>query len=154
MDKDSRTEERPQASLGARAARVGKWSALSQVATKLVSPVTTMLLARLLTPADFGVVASVTMITSLADLFTDAGFQQYIIQRKFYGKRERDLFASVAFWTNLALSLALVAAIIWLGPHRRGQRKRRLRRPARHLGAQSAADIDDQRTDGALPEGA
>ena len=36
----------------------------SEIAAKLVSPVTTMVLARLLTPAGFGVLVTATMVIS------------------------------------------------------------------------------------------
>lgn len=68
------------AQLGDKAASATRWAFASQVAAKLISPLTTMVLARLLTPEAFGVVASVTMVTSFADVFSDAGFQKYLVQ--------------------------------------------------------------------------
>ena len=56
-----------------------KWSSLTEIATKLITPITAMILARLLTPSEFGVIATVNMTISFADVFTDAGFQKYII---------------------------------------------------------------------------
>lgn len=87
-----------------------KWSLVTEIAAKLVSPVSTMVLARLLTPEAFGVLVTVTMVISFAEIFTDAGFQKYIIQHKF--KDESDLYKSttVAFWSNFIFSLAL-----WMG---------------------------------------
>lgn len=87
-----------------------KWSAITEIAAKLVSPISTMVLARLLTPEAFGVLVTVTMVISFAEIFTDAGFQKYIIQHKF--KNEDDLYKStaVAFWSNLIFSL-----IVWVG---------------------------------------
>ena len=99
--------------LADRAAGAAKWSVLTQVASKLIAPITTMVLARILTPAAFGVVASATMITSLADMISDAGFQTYLIQHRF-GEDEGGrlaLSACVAFWTNLTVSLAIVLLI-------------------------------------------
>ena len=69
------------AQLGDKAASATRWAFASQVAAKLISPLTTMVLARLLTPEAFGVVASVTMVTSFADVFSDAGFQKYLVQK-------------------------------------------------------------------------
>ena len=54
-----------------------KWSAISELLAKLIAPVSSMILARLLTPEAFGVVATVNVIISFADMFTDAGFQKY-----------------------------------------------------------------------------
>lgn len=97
--------------LGSRVAGAAKWSVLTQVASKLIAPVTTMVLARLLSPAAFGVVASVTMVTSLADTISDSGFQRYLVQHRFSGDDELSLSACVAFWTNLAISLAIALAV-------------------------------------------
>ncbi len=98
-------------SLGKKAAGAAKWSILTQVVSKLISPVTTMILARLLTPEAFGVIASATMITSLADLIADAGFQKYLIQHRYDNKDSLSLSACVAFWTNLTISFLIVFLI-------------------------------------------
>ena len=71
-----------------------------------------MILARLLSPDEFGVVATVTMVTSFADVFTDAGFQKYLIQKKFENEKQLERNANVAFWTNLTISCLLWGAII------------------------------------------
>lgn len=87
-----------------------KWSAVTEIAAKLVTPISTMLLARLLAPEAFGVLVTATMVISFAEIFTDAGFQKYLIQKEF--DTEDALFKStaVAFWSNLFMSI-----LIWLG---------------------------------------
>ena len=55
----------------------------------------------------FGMVATITMITSFADLFSDAGFQKYIVQKDFKTKEELDKNTNVAFWVNISISLLL-----------------------------------------------
>ena len=62
QNSDSVKDGKEQMGLGVKAASAAKWSFASQIAAKLVSPLTTMILARLLTPEAFGVVASVTMV--------------------------------------------------------------------------------------------
>lgn len=84
-----------------------KWSTLGEVAAKLVNPITNMVLARILVPSDFGVVATITMITSFAEMFKDAGFQKYLVQADI-SKKNLPEYANVAFWTNL-----LVSVVIW-----------------------------------------
>jgi len=84
-----------------------KWSAITEIVAKLVAPVTNMVLARLLTPEAFGIVATLTMIISFAELFTDAGFQKYLIQHEFKDNNELDESTNVAFWSNLILSIAI-----------------------------------------------
>ena len=90
-----------------------KWSALSELCAKIVNPLTSMVLARLLCPDEFGIVATIMMVVVFAEIFTDAGFQKYIIQHEF--KDEESLFQStnIAFWTNFTLSI-IIWAIIWI----------------------------------------
>ena len=66
-----------------------------------------MVLARLLAPEAFGVVATITMIVSFAEIFTDAGFQKYLVQREFKNDEDREQSTTVAFWSNFILSIIL-----------------------------------------------
>ena len=88
-----------------------KWSAIAEIVAKLVLPITNMVLARLLTPDAFGVVATITMIVSFAEIFTDAGFQKYLIQHEFEDDIDREQSTTVAFWSNFILSLMLWGVI-------------------------------------------
>lgn len=99
-------------SVGSKAARATKWSFLTQVISKLISPVTTLVLAHILAPEVFGIIALVTMVTSFADMFSDAGFQKYLIQHEYDSERHYHLSCDVAFWTNMAVSFILWGAII------------------------------------------
>ena len=82
-----------------------KWSAVTEIAAKLVTPITSMVLARLLTPEAFGVVTTLAMIITFAELFTDAGFQKYLIQHEFTDDDDREQSTTVAFWSNLIISM-------------------------------------------------
>ena len=84
-----------------------KWSALTEILSKLITPITSMVMARLLTPGAYGVVATFSIIIALADIFADAGFQKYLIQKEFKDDVERHQHTNVAFWSNLTMSLAL-----------------------------------------------
>ncbi len=88
-----------------------KWSSLAQLAAKLMAPITNAILARLLMPEAFGVVATLTLVVSFAEIFTDAGFQKYLVQHQFKDDDDLNIGTNVAFWTNLALSLVLWAII-------------------------------------------
>lgn len=90
-----------------------KWSSFAEIVAKLISPITNMILARLLTPEIFGIVATVTMVFSFADMFTDAGFQKYIVQKDFVNDDELYRSANVAFWSNFAVSLVFWAIIVF-----------------------------------------
>ncbi|WP_242301757.1 lipopolysaccharide biosynthesis protein [Bacillus cereus group sp. BfR-BA-01423] len=92
--------------------RATKWSTITQVASKIVVPITNMILARILAPEAFGVVMTVTMITSFVDMFTDAGFQKYLVQHEFRNEAEKHKSANVAFLTNFFISILLWGLIV------------------------------------------
>ncbi len=89
-----------------------KWSSITQIATKLIAPITNMLLARILAPEAFGVIVTVTMIISFAEMFTDSGFQKYLIQHEFKDNKHKYACANVAFWTNFILAITIWLIII------------------------------------------
>ena len=88
-----------------------KWSAVTEIIAKVVMPITNMVLARLLAPEAFGVVATITMIVSFAEIFTDAGFQKYLIQHEFKDDVDREESTTIAFWSNFVLSIILWVVI-------------------------------------------
>lgn len=98
-------------SIGKRAVEATKWSLGTQIVAKLISPITTLVLAHILTPEAFGIVATITMVTSLADVLSDAGFQKYLIQHRYASRNDLLESANVAFWTNLAIALTCWLAI-------------------------------------------
>lgn len=94
-------------SLNSKVKTATKWSTIGEIAAKLVTPISSMVLARILTPDAFGVVTTLTMVISFAEIFTDAGFQKYLVQHEFKGEQDRDESTNVAFWSNLVLSLLI-----------------------------------------------
>lgn len=89
-----------------------KWTGFAEVVSKLIQPISNIFLARLLTPEAFGVIATVNIILSFAELITDAGFQKFIIQHDFKGEEDLKETITVAFWSNLALSFVLWESIV------------------------------------------
>ncbi|MFC1695074.1 lipopolysaccharide biosynthesis protein [Pseudomonadota bacterium] len=90
-----------------------KWSFLSELASKTVAPVVFVILARLLSPEDFGVVIAATIVISFTQVFWEAGMGKAIIQ---YGG-ERDSAANAAFWVNLILGILVTVLLLLLsGP--------------------------------------
>ena len=89
-----------------------KWSTITEIIAKLISPILNMILARLLSPEAFGLVATVTMVVTFAEVFTDAGFQKYIVQHEFQDAEDLDSSTNVAFWTNFVFFLLFFAAIV------------------------------------------
>lgn len=83
---------------------------ISSHAVKFVLQIgSTLILARLLTPSDFGLVAMVTVFTGFVSLFKDLGLSVSTVQRERISHEQ----VSTLFWINVGLSmvLMLVAAI-------------------------------------------
>lgn len=85
---------------------------MAEICSKITSPLTSMILARLIAPEEFGVIAIINMFISSLDILTDGGFGKYIIQRNFKDERQMDEVLNVAFWTNFFLSLLISIVII------------------------------------------
>lgn len=84
-----------------------KWSAMTEILVRVLMPIVNMVLARLLTPEAFGIVTTLTMIITFAEIFTDAGFQKYLVQHEFKDEQDKNESTNVAFWSNFTLSLVI-----------------------------------------------
>jgi O-antigen/teichoic acid export membrane protein len=85
---------------------------VSQGAQFMIQSVATVVLARLLTPADFGLVAMVATITGLGQAFADLGLSEATIQRKEITNDQ----VSTLFWINLAIGVGLMLITMVLSP--------------------------------------
>lgn len=63
-----------------------KWTYLSIVLVRGIHPIVLIILARLLVPADFGLVAMAVAITDLFSCFSDMGLKHVLVQQKGEGK--------------------------------------------------------------------
>lgn len=80
-----------------------KWAFISQIVNQLLQFVSAIILARILAPEDFGIVAIVGVFTSFALILNDFGFSNAIIQKKELSKKEID----TVFWFNIFIGLTL-----------------------------------------------
>lgn len=80
-----------------------------QVGTSLIAAA---VLARLLAPSDYGVVAMVTVITGFINIFRTLGTTSAVIQRRYINPA----FLASIFWANVLLGLLATAAGIILAP--------------------------------------
>jgi polysaccharide transporter, PST family len=71
-----------------------------------------IILMRLLTPADFGLVALASPVLWFVQMFTDFGLSQAVVQRKQITQEQ----LSSLFWFNVLVSAALCAVTIALAP--------------------------------------
>ncbi|NJB86653.1 PST family polysaccharide transporter [Lewinella marina] len=84
-----------------------KWNAVSRGVVQVTTIVLGIVLARLLSPSEFGLVAMVTVLTGFGTVFVDFGFTSAIIQNKNSDQRH---WSSV-FWLNLTVSV-LIAIVL------------------------------------------
>lgn len=84
-----------------------KWSFLSELASKLIQPIVFVVLARLLTPEDFGVMTAALMVIAFSQIFWEAGMGKALIQRQ----TDVQDAANVAFWVNLVLAVMIIGLL-------------------------------------------
>ncbi len=84
----------------------------AQAFTFVMSSVSTIVLAHLLTPADFGLVAMVTALTGLGQAFADLGLSEATIQRQEITHQQ----VSMLFWINVAIGTLLMLLTAGLAP--------------------------------------
>lgn len=96
----------------AKALNATKWSSITEVLAKIISPIINMILARILAPEAFGVLATVNMVIAFADVFVESGFQNFLIQHEFKNEQEERQYIDVAFWTNLIFSMLIWGTIV------------------------------------------
>jgi PST family polysaccharide transporter len=85
------------------------WSFIQRWGSQLISFSVFLLLARLLDPKDFGLVAMSGVFIAFMKVFLDQGFAAAIVQRKAVDREHLD----TAFWVSIGTSLLLMA-IAWL----------------------------------------
>ncbi len=88
-----------------------KWSSIAELLSKLIVPITNMILARILAPEAFGIIATITMVTSFIDMISEGGFKNYLIQREIETNEELHNYANTAFSANFILSIILWGTI-------------------------------------------
>jgi O-antigen/teichoic acid export membrane protein len=96
-----------------KAAKSVKWTMLAGLAPRLVTPVATILIAGLLTPQDFGVVAISTLVVYLAQIIANMGMVHAIVQRE---SADLDQASQSAFWFNVITGLLLYGIVWWISP--------------------------------------
>ena len=85
-----------------------KWSIFGEVVSKTVGPLVFVILAKILLPEDFGIVAAATVIISFSQVFWDAGLARALIQRN----QRVEESATVIFWINIALGFLLFFVLL------------------------------------------
>jgi O-antigen/teichoic acid export membrane protein len=101
-----------QADLRGRSVRGGLLTITSQGTQFVISSISTVVLARILTPADFGLVAMVVAVTGLGQAFADLGLSEATIQSQEINHNQ----VSTLFWINVGVGAILTVLTICMAP--------------------------------------
>ncbi|GAA4554001.1 lipopolysaccharide biosynthesis protein [Pseudonocardia xishanensis] len=102
----------PRRNLTARTARGFAWAFTGSVGQAVLQILATIVLARLLTPEEFGSVAAALLVVGLTQLVTQLGVAAALVHRR--ELTDRDVAA--AFWFSMALSVVMAVLLATLAP--------------------------------------
>lgn len=88
------------------------WKFGERILAQGVSFVVSMVLARLLAPSDYGIIAMVLIFISIADVFVSSGFATALIQKKDSDATD----FSTMFYCSLAVSVLIYAGLFLASP--------------------------------------
>lgn len=86
------------------------WTLIDTWGTQLLGLVIFILLARLVDPADFGLVAFAAVFVAFAQLLVDQGLGDAVVQRATLTRRQLD----TAFWASVLTGLIITVAVVVL----------------------------------------
>ena len=88
------------------------WVYLETICAQAVTFVVTIILARLLSPADYGIIALVMVFVNVANVFVTSSFSFALIQKN----DADDLDYQTMFWFNIVVSFLLFAVLFVIAP--------------------------------------
>lgn len=88
------------------------WRFAERCGAQIVTFIVSIVLARILTPEDYGKVALITVFTTIMQVFVDSGLGVALIQKK----DADDLDFSSVFYFNFVICLVLYAAMFFASP--------------------------------------
>ena len=88
------------------------WKFLERISAQSITLIISIILARLLSPKDYGTIAILLIFTSIADVFVNAGFGRALIQKKDADNLD---FSSV-FYFSFLFSIFVYAVIYMAAP--------------------------------------
>lgn len=88
------------------------WNAIEKFLVKGASFIISIVLARLLSPTDYGLIGMLAIFIALSTIFIESGFAKALIQKQDC----TDVDYSTAFYSNLALSLLVYVLLVIAAP--------------------------------------
>jgi PST family polysaccharide transporter len=105
-------DHRPGADLGRQSIRGSAFSVVARAISGLVQLGSVLILARLLTPEDYGLVAMAVAVTGFAPILVDLGTRDAVVQRS----RIREGEVSALFWITVAVGGIFALLVSMIGP--------------------------------------
>ncbi|WP_296893133.1 lipopolysaccharide biosynthesis protein [Thiobacillus sp.] len=102
-------------SLGHSIRHGAKWVFIGNTGSQVISFALGLILARLLVPAEFGMVATIQIFTSLAGFVAGGGMGQAIVRAKEASKRDYDLLFTLQFLIGLVIVSFFFVIAPWFG---------------------------------------
>jgi teichuronic acid exporter len=90
-----------------------KWNAIGQIGRQVIAFLVSLVLARLLTPKEFGVIAMLLVFQEVANALVNSGLNAPLIQAKDISSQD----CSTIFHFNIAVGLACYFVLIMGAPH-------------------------------------
>ncbi len=103
---------KPHKSLKQKAASGMVWTALQRYSTMLIQFISGIILARLLTPHDYGCIGMLMIFVVIAESFIDGGFGSALIQKK---RPTQEDYSTIFFW-NLGVAVLLYIILYLSAP--------------------------------------
>lgn len=100
----------PGESLSSRAVKGGFWVFSLRITDRVFQLIRTIILARLLSPKDFGLFGIALLVLSMLETFTESGFQHALIQKK----GETRIFLDTAWTIGLIRGFTIAAIVFFL----------------------------------------
>lgn len=106
---ESSQEQAPQGGWGARMLNGALWMIALRWAIRLTGLVSTVILARLLMPSDFGIVAMAMLVVTTLEIFNQTGQKLVLIRLENPTKEHFDTAWTVSFLIGLAIAAVILA---------------------------------------------
>ncbi|MDJ0632053.1 MAG: lipopolysaccharide biosynthesis protein [Xenococcaceae cyanobacterium MO_188.B29] len=110
--KDFFGTEHLKSDLRGRSIRGGAVTAAAQAGKFVLQMASTVVLGRLLTPEDYGLIAMVTVVIKFVRMFKNLGLSTATIQQKEINHQQ----VSTLFWINVGISLVITLILVVLAP--------------------------------------
>jgi teichuronic acid exporter len=95
------------------ASRTVVWSAIERFSVQGIQMILTIVIARVLMPSDYGLIAMLNIFMALAQTFIDSGFSNALIQKK----DTTNIDYSTVFYFNIAISVGIYAIMYLASPY-------------------------------------